>query len=149
MSGTAVDDNSTVAGLEGGADDYIFKPVSMTVLLARVHSVLRRAGRGGGHERVLERHGVRIDFERHSVEVGGKAISLSRKEFALLASLIEASGRVLTKNYLLENLWGYDLADYNNPRTIEVHVSRLRKKLGVKAGALIETISGVGYKFDG
>ena len=143
MSGRLVDEGSVVSGLEGGADDYILKPFRMKVLLARLRAVLRRsagaaapAARGAGR--------LALDSEGRTVKVDGKPVKLTRKEFDLLALLIEKPGRVITSSFLLESVWGYDLTQYNDTHTVETHVSRLRKKLGIPC---IENVPGIGYKY--
>lgn len=144
MSGTMMDEKHIVEGLEGGADDYILKPFPMKVLLARIHAVLRRFSHGPDAARILEREGIELDPSAREVRVKGKAVSLTRKEFDLLALLIEKEGRVLTPAFLLEAVWGYDLADYNDPQTVTTHVFRLRKKIGAR---YIVNVPGHGYKF--
>ena len=144
MSGTMMEEKDIVAGLEGGADDYIIKPFPMKVLLARIHAVLRRFEASPAAARKLKARGLSIDPAAREVKVDGQAVALTRKEFDLLALLIEKAGRVLTPGFLLETVWGYDLADYNDPHTVESHISRLRKKIGAER---IENVSGCGYKF--
>ena len=144
MSGTMMDEGHIVAGLEGGADDYILKPFPMKVLLARIHAVLRRFAQGPELKQTLEREGIELDPAAREVRVQGVAVALTRKEFDLLALLIEKAGRVLTPAFLLEAVWGYDLADYNDPQTVTTHIHRLRKKIGAK---YITNVTGHGYKF--
>lgn len=146
MSGTLVEDEDVVAGLEGGADDYLFKPFPMKVMLARVNAVLRRYAPTPDAARVLKRGGLELDPAGRSVKVDGKPVKLTRKEFDLLALLIEKEGRVLSPGFLLEAVWGYDLAEYNDPQTVTTHVFRLRKKVGADR---IESVTGHGYKFVG
>jgi two-component system, OmpR family, response regulator RegX3 len=136
-----------VVGLELGADDYITKPFSMRELVARIRAVLRR-----GHERettdtaAVEANGIRIDPERHEVEVRGKRIELPPKEFALLRLLVRNAGRVLTRDVLIERVWGSDYV--GDTKTLDVHIKRLRSRIepDPKEPALIITIRGVGYK---
>lgn len=137
-----------VVGLELGADDYITKPFSMRELVARVRAVLRR-----GRERevadttsAVEANGIRIDLERHEVEVRGKRIELPPKEFALLRLLVHNAGRVLTRDVLIERVWGPDYV--GDTKTLDVHIKRLRGRIepDPKEPALIVTIRGVGYK---
>lgn len=144
MSGTMMDEAHVVAGLEGGADDYILKPFPMKVLLARIHAVLRRFTRGPQVEQTLKRQGLELDPAAREVRIKGKAVALTRKEFDLLALLLEKEGRVLTPAFLLEAVWGYDLADYNDPQTVTTHIFRLRKKIGAK---YVVNVPGHGYKF--
>lgn len=144
MSGTMMEEKDIVAGLEGGADDYILKPFPMKVLLARIHAVLRRFEPASEVARELKVRGIELDPASREVRVRGKSVALTRKEFDLLALFIEKAGRVLTPGFLLETVWGYDLADYNDPHTVETHISRLRKKIGAER---IENMPGCGYKF--
>jgi DNA-binding response OmpR family regulator len=140
-----VEERDTIAGLEIGADDYITKPFSVKEVAARVRAVLRRAG-GSGEEPQMQSAGpVDLDEARRTVRVEGAEISLTRKEFDLLAELMRRRGLVLSREKLLERVWGY-----NHPgetRTVDVHVRQVRKKLGAEAAELIETVVGVGYRF--
>lgn len=146
ISGKAIDDKSVIKGLDEGADDYLIKPVSLPVLLARVKAVLRRYRRSEEAQATIERLGIELDAAKRSVKVDGSPVSLTRKEFDLLAALLTSNGRVLSPQYLLEEVWGYELELYNNPHTVEVHVSKLRKKLGEKVGRLIQRVTGLGFK---
>lgn len=148
MSGSRIDDKDVLSGFEGGADDYVMKPFSLPVLLARIQAVLRRYATSSQMESKLKKCGIELDPMGRTVKANGRAISLTRKEFDLLATLIGKSGRVLNTTYLLETVWGYDPADYNDPGTVEVHVSHLRKKLGSKIGKHIVSVIGHGYKFE-
>ncbi|MEW6582940.1 MAG: response regulator transcription factor [Actinomycetota bacterium] len=149
MSGARISEQDMLAGFSGGADDYVAKPFSLPVLQARLEAVLRRyKAAGGAAESKLRKAGIELDPAGRVVTVAGKPVSLTRKEFDLLAVLIEKSGRVLSVPYLLETVWGYDPADYNDPGTVEVHVSHLRKKLGPKLGKRIVNVVGHGYKLD-
>ena len=148
MSGELVEESDVVAGLDGGADDYLLKPFTMKVLVARIRAVLRRFGSSPEAERVLENRGLVLDPGAREARVEGAKVALTRKEFDLLALFIEKAGRVLTSAYLLETIWGYDLADYNDPHTVETHVSRLRAKLGKSAGRWLVNVRGVGYKLE-
>jgi two-component system phosphate regulon response regulator PhoB len=136
-----------VVGLELGADDYVVKPFSPRELLARIRAVLRRteepatpAGRTVGD--------LRIDEARHAVTVGDRPVELTAKEFGLLAALVRADGRVLSRDQLLETVWGYANAGEIESRTEDVHVRRLRSKLGAEARRVV-TVKAVGYRFDG
>lgn len=149
MSGARIADKDVLAGFEGGADDYVSKPFSLAVLSARLQAVLRRYETSAKMEEKLRKQGIELDPAGRTVKVGGKAVSLTRKEFDLLATLLAKAGRLLSIPYLLETVWGYDPADYNDPGTVEVHVSHLRKKLGPKAGKRIVSVVGHGYKFEG
>jgi DNA-binding response OmpR family regulator len=148
MSGERMGDKDVVSGLEQGADDYILKPFSLSVLLARLKAVLRRYETATPANDVLAKSGIELDAEGRTVKVGGKKVALTGKEFDLLAILISKSGRLLSVTYLLETVWGYDPANYNDPGTVEVHVSHLRKKLGARHSRHIVNVPGHGYKFD-
>ncbi|MBI3549104.1 MAG: response regulator transcription factor [Elusimicrobia bacterium] len=148
MSGNRIQDQDVLQGLEGGADDYILKPFSLPVLVARIHAVLRRFHTSPRMETSLNKSGLELDPAGRTVKINGKPIPLTRKEFDLLATLISKAGRVLSIAFLLETIWGYDPADYNDPGTVEVHISHLRKKLGPKLGKRIVNSFGHGYKFE-
>jgi len=134
-----------VIGLDSGADDYVAKPFGMMELLARVKALLRRAE---GEEEALEYvlGGLSVSQARHEVAVDGKEVILTLKEFELLSLLIENKGKVLTRDQLLNSIWGYGFDGEN--RTIDVHIRTLRQKLG-DWGQYIETVRGVGYKIGG
>ena len=133
-----------VAGLDLGADDYISKPFSVRELMARVRAVLRRSDESAAAR--YEDNRLTIDFGDMRVTCDGEAIRLTRKEFALLATLARGAGRVATRQQLLDNVWGYQY--YGDTRTLDVHIRRLRQKLG-PCGDAIETVVGVGYRFNG
>lgn len=147
MSGEMVEEKDVVAGLDGGADDYVIKPFTMKVLMSRIRAVLRRFEQSPESTASLRARGIELDPSSREVRVDDRQVALTRKEFDLLALFLERSGKVLTSSYLLETIWGYDLADYNDPHTVETHVSRLRSKLGKGAAAWIVAVRGVGYKF--
>ena len=137
-----------VTGLDCGADDYISKPFGMMELIARIKAVLRRAERteslAGGD--ILSCGGVELDVRRHTVTVNGVPAELTLKEFELLRILMKNRNAVLTRDNLLESIWGYDCA--GETRMVDVHIKTLRQKLG--AGAeIIKTVRGVGYKICG
>jgi DNA-binding response OmpR family regulator len=134
-----------VVGLDAGADDYISKPFSLRELSARVRAVLRRGRSDAAPPPVLYRgqHLV-ADFEAINIEVDGQPIRLTRREFELLRYLVENRNRVLSRDRLLERVWGYDRLV--ETRSVDVHVGRLRNKLG-PAGRQIETVVGLGYRF--
>jgi two-component system phosphate regulon response regulator PhoB len=140
------DEVDRVVGLELGADDYVAKPFSPKELVARVRAVLRRARPVEGG-RPLAAGGVVLDVARHQVTVAGAPVSLTPKEFELLQALMESAGRVLSREHLLNRVWGYARADEIESRTVDVHVRRLRSKLGA-AGARIATVKTIGYRFD-
>jgi DNA-binding response OmpR family regulator len=129
------------AGLDLGADDYVTKPFSVRELVARVRAVLKRAD---GEARTYEDEQLSVDFAGMRVSCEGREVRLTRKEFALLAALVECAGRIATRKHLLERVWGYQY--YGGERTLDVHVLRLRQNLG-RCGGRIETITGVGYRF--
>jgi len=173
--GTEID---TVVGLEVGADDYVAKPYRLRELVARMRAVLRRtpppappagpqgtgaeteapggdAGRTGetAHTRTAERGildagGVQVDLDRHLVFVRGADVHLRRKEFELLSLLMENAGRVLTRDVLIDRIWGSDY--FGDTKTLDVHIKRLRTHIEVEPSApqLITTVRGVGYRFD-
>jgi two-component system phosphate regulon response regulator PhoB len=133
-----------VVGLEVGADDYVTKPFSPRELSLRVRAVLRRRTPSGERVRVVEHGPLRVDPESHRASVAGREIVLTAKEFQLLLALMTRPGRVLTRERLLDEVWGSDITVTS--RTIDTHLKRLREKLG-EAGSLVETVRGVGYRF--
>jgi two-component system, OmpR family, alkaline phosphatase synthesis response regulator PhoP len=139
------DESDRVLGLQLGADDYVVKPFSMRELVARVHAVLRRTEGETGTALLYDDGQLFIDYDNFVVQVGGRDVHLTRKEFALLRLLSEARGRVLTRDYLLDRVWGLDY--YGESRTLDVHIRRIRKKLELEH--FIETVIGVGYRFVG
>lgn len=132
-----------VLSLDLGADDYVTKPFGMMELLSRIRAVLRRSRRKADDQPVLTLAGIRIDQQQHTVQVDGEPAVLTLKEYQLLRELLVNRGAVLTRDYLLEKVWGYDFN--GETRTVDVHIRNLRSKLG-KAGDLIETVRGVGYR---
>jgi DNA-binding response OmpR family regulator len=136
-----------VSGLDLGADDYVTKPFSLRELAARVRAVLRRrtpAPAGAASAGLYRGRHLAADFEAISVSVDGQPVRLTRREFELLRCLVENRNRVLSRDRLLERVWGYDREV--ETRSVDVHVGRLRAKLG-HAGAQIETVIGIGYRF--
>lgn len=133
-----------VSALDMGADDYVTKPFGMMELVSRIRAVLRRSGKGkNSDEPVLSSGSIKIDVLRHKVTVGGKEVVLTLKEFELLKMLILNSGVVLTREQLLEDIWGYNFD--GETRTVDVHVRSLRQKLK-NEGDRIETVRGLGYR---
>ncbi|HUF48037.1 MAG TPA: response regulator transcription factor [Vicinamibacterales bacterium] len=133
-----------VAGLDLGADDYITKPFSLRELGARVRAVLRRRQSGEAGAPAYQGRHLVADFEAVAVSVDGRPIRLTRREFELLRCLVENRNRVLSRDRLLERVWGYE--HFVETRSVDVHVGRLRSKLG-PAGDQIETVVGLGYRF--
>jgi DNA-binding response OmpR family regulator len=140
------DEIDRVVGLELGADDYVAKPFSPKELVARVRAVLRRA-RPDPTRGVYREGPIVLDPGRHTVMVRGAPVALTPKEFDLLQVLLEAAGRVLSRQHLLTRVWGYAHADEIESRTVDVHVRRLRAKLG-DDGRRIATVKSVGYRFE-
>ena len=139
-----------VVGLELGADDYVTKPYSTRELVARIRAVLRRHGdEDMNTDGLLAAGPVRIDVERHLVTVNGVAQALPLKEFELLEFLVRNSGRVLTRSQLIDRVWGSDY--FGDTKTLDVHVKRLRAKIEQDPGnpVFIQTVRGLGYKFEG
>ena len=139
-------ENDRVTGLDVGADDYVTKPFSTRELAARVRAALRRRRGDGDSEPQSIYRGRHLvaDFEAVDIRVDGKEIRLTRREFELLRHLVENRSRVLSRDRLLERVWGYDRLV--ETRSVDVHVGRLRSKLGA-AGKQIETVVGLGYRF--
>ena len=135
-----------VVGLEVGADDYVVKPFSPRELIARIRAILRRAQEPSDFS--VKRVGrLEVDEARHSLTVQGTPVELTAKEFGLLCALIRANGRVLSREQLLDGVWGYAGAAEIESRTVDVHIRRLREKLGSEATRIV-TVKGVGYRFD-
>jgi DNA-binding response OmpR family regulator len=133
-----------VLGLELGADDYVTKPFSPTELVARVKAVLRRSdGTGGGND-VVQAGGVTVDIGRREVVVNGEPVPFTTKEFDLLRFLAERAGLALSRQQILDGVWGYDW--FGDARTVDVHIAQVRKKVGDQLK--ISTVRGVGYRLD-
>ena len=136
------DERDELQGFQLGVDEYITKPFSPKILVARVEAVLRRTNQAEETE-LLEYGGIVVDKTAHSVTIDGKPVDLSFKEFELLTYFMENKGIALSREKILNHVWNYDY--FGDARTIDTHVKKLRSKLGVK-GDLIKTIWGVGYK---
>jgi two-component system response regulator RegX3 len=139
-----------VVGLELGADDYVTKPYSKAELVARIRAVLRRQSEvAPATDSVLIAGPVRIDVERHQVDINNISVALPLKEFELLEFLVRNSGRVLTRAQLIDRVWGSDY--FGDTKTLDVHVKRLRAKIEQDPAnpVYIQTIRGLGYKFEG
>ncbi|MCR5778627.1 MAG: response regulator transcription factor [Lachnospiraceae bacterium] len=138
------EERDELQGFEAGADEYISKPFSPKILVARVDALLRRSNALGEDERI-ESGGILIDKAAHSVTIDNKNIELSFKEFELLAYFMENEGIALSREKILNNVWNYDY--FGDARTIDTHVKKLRAKMGER-GECIKTIWGMGYKFE-
>ena len=138
------DERDELQGFQLGVDEYISKPFSPKILVARVEAILRRTNQIGKDE-ILEAGGIVIDKSAHNVTIDGETIDLSYKEFELLTYFLENKGIALSREKILNNVWNYDY--FGDARTIDTHVKKLRSKMGEK-GDLIKTIWGMGYKFE-
>lgn len=137
------EETDRVVGLELGADDYLVKPFSPKELVARVKALLRRADRRQDADKTLLYRSLHLDPARHEVRVEGQEVTLTAKEFGLLEQLLRNQGRVLTRDILLNSVWGYDY--HGTTRTVDVHVRRLRQKLPLLEHAIL-SIKSLGYK---
>ena len=139
------DEKDELLGFELGVDEYISKPFSPRILVARVDAILRRTGQTEAEDQILEAGGIRLDKAAHLETIDGRNVELSYKEFELLTYFMENRGLALSREKILNNVWNYDY--FGDARTIDTHVKKLRSKLGDK-GDLIRTIWGMGYKFE-
>ena len=138
------DERDELLGFDLGVDEYISKPFSPKILVARVEAILRRTGQADA-ESILEAGGIRIDKAAHQATLDGTPMELSYKEFELLTYFLENQGIALSREKILNNVWNYDY--FGDARTIDTHVKKLRSKMGDK-GEYIKTIWGMGYKFE-
>ena len=138
------EERDELQGFELGVDEYISKPFSPKILVARVEAILRRTNVFAADE-VVDAGGISVDKAAHEVKIDGVPIDLSYKEFELLAYFIENQGIALSREKILNNVWNYDY--FGDARTIDTHVKKLRSKMGPK-GDYIKTIWGMGYKFE-
>ena len=137
-------ENDELLGFELGVDEYISKPFSPKILVARVEAILRRANKYSAND-TIEFEGIVVDKAAHQVTVDGKPIELSYKEFELLTYFMENQGIALSREKILNSVWNYDY--FGDARTIDTHVKKLRSKMGEK-GEYIKTVWGMGYKFE-
>ena len=133
-----------VIGLDGGADDYMTKPFGVLELSARIRTLLRRRSKAPVTEDVISQDIISVDRKTREVTVDGARVELTLKEFELLTYLLENKARVVTREELLNHIWGYDYD--GETRTLDMHIRTLRQKLGAEAGAMVKTIRGVGYR---
>ena len=137
------EDYSQIAGFDAGADDYINKPIKPRVLISRIKAILRRNNPLNQNQVFETESGLKIDKNKYLIELDGKEITLPKKEFELLALLASKPGHVFTRDNILSSVWGAQVIV--GDRTIDVHIRKLREKIGDKA---IKTVKGVGYKFE-
>ncbi len=138
------EEQDELQGFQLGVDEYIAKPFSPKILVARIEAILRRTNQGAGGK-TLSCSGIELDKTAHQVLIDGKSVELSYKEFELLAYFMENKGIALSREKILNNVWNYDY--FGDARTIDTHVKKLRSKMGEK-GELIKTIWGMGYKLE-
>lgn len=147
MSGVHKGTLDQIEGIEFGAEDYLAKPISPGLLVTKVRAVLRRCSAPPASEKI-KLDGLEVDLDGRVVKRKGQALPLTRKEFDLFTTFLRRPGQVLSVPYLIETVWGYDPADYNDPHTVGVHISSLRKKLGPKTAKQIVSVPALGYRFD-
>jgi len=138
--------SNRITALDVGADDYITTPVDIKELLARINALLRRTGQSMATH-VLKSNGIELNIDRWTASVQGEDVMLTSKEFGLLRELLEAKGRVLTREALLHKIWGHEKELDISTRTVDIHLSRLRRKLGPASNQIL-TIRNVGYRMD-
>lgn len=135
-----------LTGYESGADDYVTKPFSPTVLVKRVEALLRRAGTPASSDNEKQLNELIFNDDAHEVRLNGKEVDLTLKEYNILKKFLEAPGRVFSREQLLDSIWGYDYS--GDIRTVDSHVARLRTKLGDWGNAHLKTVYGIGYKIE-
>lgn len=139
------EENDKIKGLDIGADDYMTKPFSIRELLARINAVIRRIGdKDKDNKNIIKVENVIIDIEKHEVRKDNTVLELTLKEFELLKMLANNRGKVLSRDVILDKIWGYEY--FGDTRTVDVHIRHLRKKIDDNTGTFIETVRGVGYK---
>ena len=148
LSGALTDEEFQLQGFEEGADDYLVKPISNVLLLAKVRAVLRRYSSPEELADVLKAEGLALDVRSRKVFVNGNAVPLTRKEFDLLTALLRKRSQVVYTTHLYHTVWGYGEAAPVDSHTVKVHVSSLRSKLGADLGRKIVNLPGLGYRFD-
>lgn len=148
MSGIGIQEPDAIQGYESGALDYLIKPISPRILFAKVKALLAARDNAVTSDEAMKFAGLALSVSARTAKVDGNLVKLTPREFDLLAALLENRGRVLSVNHLLTTVWRCDPAEYNDPRSIEVHVSRLRKKLGPKLAKHIVNVTGHGYKLE-
>ena len=147
ISGKKISENDMVSGYGFGADDYISKPFSYPLLIAKIKALLRITNAHSEKQDILSYAEITVNIKNRSVTLGDAPVKLTSKEFDLLAALLANRGTVLSSVMMLESIWGYNTEDYSNIHTVEVHISNLRKKLGSFAKHII-AVPGHGYKID-
>jgi two-component system response regulator RegX3 len=142
-------ESDVLEGFRAGADDYVTKPFSIAELMARVEALLRRSGRLAPAERPFELGGWRVDPATRTANAGARAVELSQREIDMLALFARDRGRIVSRRTLLLEVWGMSHVDHVQTRTVDVHVGKLRKKLGMSETGPLETVRGEGYRFLG
>lgn len=148
ISGERTEEDDQVFGLAGGADDYLIKPLNPKLLAAKVQTVLRRFRTPTELGEVLKHYNLTVDVSERFVKVAGKDVKLTKKEFDLLAVFLRKQGKLLSPQFLLETVWNYEPETYNDPHTVQVHISRLKKKLGKSFADRLENVIGSGYRLN-
>ncbi len=149
ISGNRIREEDQLQGLEEGADDYLLKPVSNEMLLAKVKAVLRRYASPEELSDILKSEGLTLDVKARKVTLEGNAVALTRKEFDLITTLLQKKGQVVYVSHLFRSIWGYGPEIDIDSHTVKVHVSSLRGKLGPMLGSKIVNVPGLGYRFEG